>query len=141
MEQKQEFTLREQHLKLLSRMNVGWDDAEFGAPCIDPKRPYGNSSVINDLAEILGLEGKTCPHCGEYLEEQDEERLTNLHKETETALQIVLSTQSFKPGTYIADKYGIDWKLKEEQGEKAECNEIDEEDSELVEKEAKDVLL
>ena len=117
MEQKQEFTLREQHLKLLSRMNVGWDDAEFGAPSIDPKRPYGNSSVIEDMAEILGLGGKTCPHCGQALEEHDEERLGNLHKETETALQIVLSTQSFKPGTYVADKYSCDWKLKEEQGE------------------------
>lgn len=112
--EKQEFVLREQHLKLLSRMNVSWDDAEFGAPCIDPKRPYGNSSVIKDMAEILGLEGETCPHCGELLEEQDEERLTNLHKEMETALQIVLSTQSFKPGTYVADIYSCDWELKKE---------------------------
>jgi len=114
MDDKEEFVLREKHLKLLSKMNVDWDDAEFGAPCIDPKRPYGNSSVIEDMAEILGLGGETCPHCGEMLKQQDKERLLNLHKETETALQIVLSTQSFKPGIYVADKYSGDWKLKKE---------------------------
>lgn len=113
MEDKREFVLRENHLKLLKRMNITWWDAEFGAPCIDPKRPYGNSSVIADMAEILGIGGKNCPHCGELLEGLDEERLTNLHKEMETALQIVLSTQSFKAGTYTADKYSNDWKPKE----------------------------
>lgn len=113
MDDKQRFVLREKHLKLLSKMNVSWWDAEFGAPCIDPKRPYGNSSVIKDMAEILGIEGKECPHCGEMLEEQDEERLRNLHKETEIALQIVLSTQSFKPGIYEVGKYNYDWKLKQ----------------------------
>lgn len=113
MDDKQEFTLMAEHLKLLSRMNVTWWDAEFGAPGIDPKRPYGNSSVIEDMAEILGFEGKTCPHCGELLEEQDEERINNLHKEMEVALQVILSTQSFKPGKYIAGKYSNDWKLVE----------------------------
>ena len=110
--EKKEFVLREKHLKLLSKMNVSWWDAEFGAPCIDPKRPYGNSSVIQDMASILGIEGKTCPHCGELLEKQDEERIVNLHKEMETALQVVLSTQSFRPGAYVASEYSNDWKLK-----------------------------
>lgn len=115
MEDLQEFVLKENHLKLLSRMNVSWWDAEFGAPSIDPKRPYGNSSVIADMNAILGFEGKPCRCCGELLEEQDEEKLRNLHKETEIALQIVLSTQSFKPGTYIAGKYEYNWKLKKEE--------------------------
>jgi len=109
----QEFTLREKHIKLLSKMNVGWDNAEFGAPCIDPKRPYGNSSVLEDIAEIIGgLDGKSCPHCGELINELDVERLNNLHKETKMALQIILSTQSFKPGLYIADDYKNNWTLK-----------------------------
>ena len=112
MAEKQEFLLTEQHIKLLSKMNVSWWDAEFGAPCIDPKRPYGNSSVIADMAEILGLKGKTCPHCGELLEEQDVERLNNFHKEMKIALQIALSTQSFKPGKYVANEYCNDWKLE-----------------------------
>jgi hypothetical protein len=51
-----EFTVTEDHLKLLRRAYIGWDDCEFGAPGIDPKRPYGNSDVIGDIAEILGEE-------------------------------------------------------------------------------------
>jgi hypothetical protein len=41
------------HLTLLKRSEWSWDDCEFGAPAMDPKRPYGNSDVENDLAEIL----------------------------------------------------------------------------------------
>lgn len=49
------FTVTDDHLKLLRRASVGWSDCEFGAPEIDPKRPYGNSNVLGDIAEILGL--------------------------------------------------------------------------------------
>jgi hypothetical protein len=41
----QTFKLTDEHLKLLRRFNVGWQDSESGAPEIDPKRPYGNSAV------------------------------------------------------------------------------------------------
>ena len=51
-----EFTVTEEHLKLLRRAYVGWDPCEFGAPAIDCKRPYGNSDVISDIGEILGYE-------------------------------------------------------------------------------------
>lgn len=47
------FTLTEDHIKLLSRAYIGWEDSEFGAPSIDCKRPYGNSYVEGDVAEIL----------------------------------------------------------------------------------------
>jgi len=115
MSNKQKFILTDQHLKLLSRMVVGWQDCEFGAPEIDPKRPYGNSSVIADIVEILGIPQQVCPHCDEPISEDgyDEDELQKLHEETETALQIVLSTQSFIPGKYTADEYGFDWKLEE----------------------------
>jgi hypothetical protein len=36
-------------------MYITWDDCEFGAPACDCKRPYGNSDVYGDMAEILGL--------------------------------------------------------------------------------------
>ena len=111
IDEKQKFILTEEHIKLLSRMNVSWDDCEFGAPCIDPKRPYGNSSVISDMAEILGMAEEVCPHCDTPLKEQDEDKLYDLHKEMETALQVVLSTKSFKSGKYIASKYSNDWLL------------------------------
>ena len=106
-----EFTLKAEHVKLLSKACVGWQDCETGAPTIDPKRPYGNSDVASDVAEILGLEAKRCPHCGEELEETDKDMLMEWHKETETALQVILSAQSFEPGTYVEIKYQT-WKRK-----------------------------
>ncbi|MCU1325011.1 MAG: hypothetical protein JWN34_381, partial [Bryobacterales bacterium] len=50
-----DFFVTSEHLKLLQRMCVGWQDCEYGAPEIDPKRPYGNSSVEYDILEILGV--------------------------------------------------------------------------------------
>ena len=42
-------------VRLLRRAHVTWMDAEFGAPEIDCKRPYGSSGVYSDIAEILGI--------------------------------------------------------------------------------------
>lgn len=47
------FTVTDEHLRLLRRTHVSWDSAEFGAPGLDPKLPYGNSNVFGDIAEIL----------------------------------------------------------------------------------------
>ena len=44
------------HLKLLGRANWIWEDAEYGAAAIDPKRPFGNSDVERDINEALGRE-------------------------------------------------------------------------------------
>lgn len=43
----------EHHLSLLRRSFWTYNDAEFGAASLDPKRPYGNSNVEDDLAELL----------------------------------------------------------------------------------------
>ena len=104
------FTLKREHIKLLRNMYVGWDDCEFGAPEIDPKRPYGNSFVEGDIAEILGLK-LTGDENGDY-DEEELAYLQRLHSETQTALQIVLSTGKFKTGKYVNDGYGTAWKLK-----------------------------
>jgi hypothetical protein len=88
------FTLTEDHLKLLRKMYVGWYDCEYGAPEIDPKRPYGNSWVAGDIHEIL------FGNCPEDLDDELEDKYYNLHRETETALQIVLGTGKFEAGTY-----------------------------------------
>lgn len=129
---KKKFEIKEEHLKLLQRMYVKWDNCEFGASCIDPKRPYGNSNVPQDMIEILGLKelkegiyefvlnGKKWLLKGEdkyniYMDGADEEtlieELDKLHKETQTVLQICLATQSFKIGNYEAEEYGINWNL------------------------------
>ena len=104
-----DFTVTEDHLKLLRRARVSWDDAEYGAPAIDPKRPYGSSNQVRDMAEILGLPDS------EWLDQDDvipgaEGRLARLHAETAIALQIVLATGEFRPGRYTrTDQYEIDW--------------------------------
>lgn len=100
------FVLTEDHLKLLGRMWVGWQDCETGAPEIDPKRPYGNSSVWRDVAEILGWEVPEAETAG-----ADEERETlrkradMLHRETEDALQICLQFREFRLGTFRERPY------------------------------------
>lgn len=104
---QQTFTLTKDHLKLLKNVWVNWENSEFGAPAIDCKRPYGNSYVQGDIAEILGWKR------GEELTEQQEEKAYTLHLETQTALQIILTTQKFKVGKYEkTDEYDdTSWKL------------------------------
>jgi hypothetical protein len=106
---KRYFTLTEEHIKLLRRANVGWEDSEFGAPSIDCKRPYGNSSVYNDIAEILGIEPDDAENQDFSSDQFD--RMALLHKETQTALQVFLTTGQMIEGEYEADRYRDDWKL------------------------------
>lgn len=95
------FNLTNQHIALLRRANVTWGNAEYGAPRIDPKRPYGNSDVEGDMLEILQNEVK--------------QQLGTLHRETETALCIILKTGSFIPGVYITScEWTDDWMLVKE---------------------------
>jgi hypothetical protein len=91
-----QFKLTKDHLKLLKKMYVTWNACEAGAPSIDPKRPYGTSDVVLDVAQIIGL--KLEDEIG--LNSQQENKCYNLHQETEIALQIVLATGKFKPGVY-----------------------------------------
>lgn len=100
------FKLTDQHIKLLRSAYVCWYGVEFGSPCIDPKRPYGNSDVCGDIAEILGMEFDEA----EGLSDEMVDKLTKLHEETETALQIVLLTGEFKPGNYVRDNAWSNWK-------------------------------
>lgn len=96
-----EFTLTEEHLKLLQRMYVGWNDSAYdGAPGVGLKRPYGNSDVEGDVIEILGWDDSVYAN-GDDRPEELVERALALHRETEIALQIVLTTRSFQPGTYV----------------------------------------
>ncbi len=88
-------------------MHVGWSNCEFGAPEIDPKRPYGNSWVIGDIHEILTGEDL------EELTESQEEEYRQLHEQTQTALQIILSTGKFEEGLYmLTEPYSSTWVRK-----------------------------
>lgn len=95
------FELTADHVKLLRAAFVRWEDCETGAPAIDCKRPYGNSYVPADVAEELSWD--VIDDSG-HLSREDEARALELHKQTETALQIVLSTGSFEPGVYIRSR-------------------------------------
>ena len=111
MQSTKHFTITKKHLKLLRHMYVGWDDCETGAPTIDPKRPYGNSSVDNDVHMILT--GETIGRIDSKRDEltsKESERYMKLHQETETALQIVLSVGKFKVGKYKAEMYANKWR-------------------------------
>lgn len=109
-----EFTVTEDHLKLLQRAFVAWDFGEgYGAPGINPKKPYGNSYVARDIAEILDVPDEDWEYEDEhkaYVTPEAEARLTRLHVGTMVALQIVLATGEFSPGRYWrATPWGIDW--------------------------------
>jgi len=118
---KKTFILTEDHLKLLRHMHTRWDDSEFGAPAVDSKRPYGNTSVFKDMVDILRGKpiGKVRCMGQEFTIEVDdwempdelEKTLRALHEETETALQIVLYTGTFKAGLYQAGEYSDNWEL------------------------------
>lgn len=100
------FKMTDKHIKLLRNANVRWEDIEYGAPAIDGKRPYGNSDVTSDIVKLL---------FGDVPEDAQEalsDYARQLHKETETALQIILSTGTFEPGNYVSDDYFSNWKLE-----------------------------
>ena len=123
------FEVKKEHLTLLKHMCVGWQNCEFGAPEIDPKKPYGNSNVLQDMVEIIGINEineqlfafKLFENqyliTGEdkyNLDFEGQDKLKNvlnkLHKETETVLQIILNTGMFKEGKYkLKHEYGYDW--------------------------------
>ncbi len=103
-----EFTVTEDHLKLLRHAHVSWDEAEYGAPSIDSKRPYGWSNVLGSMAQILEWPDR------DWIDEQPppgvEDRCARLHAETAIALQIVLATGEFRPGHYArSGLWTIDW--------------------------------
>jgi hypothetical protein len=108
------FTVTENHLKLLRRAHVNWDYGEsYGAPEIDCKRPYGNSYIELDIAEILGApDGDWEWEGGErVLRPEARERYMRRHVETAIALQIALATGEFRPGRYSrTEEWSIDWR-------------------------------
>lgn len=104
------FTLTEDHLKLLRRANVTTNYGETESPGLCTKRPYGNGDVVEDVAEIIGIESFRLDEDDSQYDEALYDKLWKLHKEVETALQIILTTQSFVPGDYECE-FLEKWKL------------------------------
>lgn len=105
------FTVNENHLRLLKNMYVSWDDCEFGAPQINPKRPYGNSDVEGDIAEILGLELFEDAYGEKHISKEQNIYINKIHKEMETVLQILVCNLSIQVGQYECQKYCSKWNL------------------------------
>jgi hypothetical protein len=103
------FTMTTEHLTLLRAMYVEWEDAETGAPCIDPKRPYGNSDVGYDVARLLRWELFKDQHGEMHMSEEQADRAERLHKETQLALQLFLLHAKFEPDTFVK---GQEWNLR-----------------------------
>jgi hypothetical protein len=101
MKNRRDFLITDNHIKLLKRMWVNWQDCEYGAPAVDCKRPYGNSDVEDDICEILGWVGTP--------DGLNDAR--NIHTEMLTVVQIALNHPGEDiMGLWIDERgYGIEW--------------------------------
>jgi len=94
-----EFELRQEHLDLLKETWIDWDDCEFGAPCIDPKRPYGNSDVYTDVAQIIKMSKANFDEDDGW-SESAKDYMLDLHNQILIAVQILLHCHPAKLGRY-----------------------------------------
>ena len=100
------FEVTENHLKLLKEMYVDWDGDEYGAPCIDPKRPFRSDDPEKDMLDILGVDYGDDFY--DFIEEHPNyrRRLDIIYHELQTCLQILINDLSIKVGWYKKkDKY------------------------------------
>ena len=102
------FVLKPEHILLLQRMYIF--NGYLGSPVVNQKRPYGNSSILEDVAEIVGIEMIEDDDGEKHFPKGTREKCLALHRETAQALQVCLAAQSFEPGEYVADDYMENWK-------------------------------
>lgn len=82
-------TITNEHLKLAAALQWRWQGAEYGAPEVDPKRPYGNSDVERDIAEELGWV-LVDTRDGEELTRAQAKRAAELHKDMLTVIPALI---------------------------------------------------
>ena len=109
--QMEQFELKPEHLKLLKAMEQQWQECDAGAPSFNSKRPFGNSAVEQDIANLLGItrEGEDGG-----LSEKQYTDLYKLYRGTQETLQIIISQVNeaiIKPGVYVT-KDGKNWDYK-----------------------------
>lgn len=104
------FTVTEDHLKLIRRLQFD-NESSWGAPSIDHKRPYGNSDVFRDIADIVGIPQPNRERDKDFTKEQYS-RMRTLNLGVVVALQIFVATGRMLAGEYVAsNEYTKDWKL------------------------------
>jgi hypothetical protein len=105
------FKMTEDHLKLLKRMSFRWeDDCYDGSPAVDCKRPYGNSDVWLDVAEITGIVPTEDDDGEKHYPKGSREKCMALHREAGTALEIVMQFQSFELGEFARNNPWGSWR-------------------------------
>jgi hypothetical protein len=103
--------ITDQHLALLQRMYIDWDDSAYdGAPAVGLKRPYGNSDVMGDVAEILGL-WTYDEETDEEMPEEIEDQCRTIHEQMAVVLQVLVRNPlTFSTGTWVNQStYGVDY--------------------------------
>ena len=94
------FTLTKTHINLITQLNINQNQDHFYnipvLPMIDEKRPFGNSYILGDVFEVMGL---TPDENEDYTEAQKQEAYQALI-ELPQAMRIILHYQTFTPGTY-----------------------------------------
>jgi len=104
------FELKEEHFKLLGNAYFQWNNCEYGAPEIDPKRPFGNSgrhTILLEMAKLLNLETFKDMNCEDNITKEQAKYLEKIWHETPTALRIIHRHRTFTPGTYEATGYNM----------------------------------
>ena len=83
--------LTRDHIKLLQNAEWRWYNAEFGAPGIDPKRPFGFSGgQYESMAEILGMELFEDSDGERYLSREQEDYVSKVWSELLDAIKIIM---------------------------------------------------
>jgi hypothetical protein len=104
------FTVTEDHIKLLPHLWFGYDAyTEFGAPEVDPKRPYGNSDVYGDIAELLEIQGNEDSWGDIEFTTEQRSYMLRVHRDMETVLNIMVRNNGVEPGVYKASIYSQNW--------------------------------
>lgn len=94
-----QFIVKQPHLDLLKNTYFRIYDL---IPCVDQKRPFGNSDIEEDLKKILAL--KTVSY----------KQYEIIFNHLSTCLEILCRNLNIKVGLYEADDYGTDWTYKGE---------------------------
>jgi hypothetical protein len=105
------FFITDAHIKLMRKFVIDWQECEYGAPEINPKRPYGNSWVEGDIAKILNIEPEAEEEGEKVFSKAQNTDMYRLHLETKTALEIALQTGQLNAGEYARKSKWDDWHI------------------------------
>lgn len=102
------FEVTKDHIKLLKRLHVDItssceENVLWGrTPCVDFKRPFGNSDIVDDVGSIL--KWKRLDKENEYFSEEQQKQAIKIFSEMPIVVQIAIKG-NIKPGIYFLKEY------------------------------------